>query len=337
MADMSGAATKVVSVVVPCFNEEEVIEAFYDRICGVAGRLSDYRFEFLFVDDGSADRTAEILAALAASDERVVVLTLSTNFGHQNAITSGLDHCRGDFVVILDADLQDPPECIPEIVDALESGYDLVHMVRADRQTDTWLKRATARAFYWVMRRFVLPELPVNAGDYKGFNRKVLQAIGQYREQVRFLRGLLASLGFRQTEIPYARDVRYAGVSKYPWRKVLRFGFDALLSFSNLPLRLCLFSGVFCLVATTLLLIGLVVAAFFDRPIPLLPATLAVLTGYFSGMVLTGLGVVGEYMSRIFIEMKGRPLYHVSSEINHSSSRVPMAAPHRTNESRNAP
>lgn len=323
------ATRALVSIVVPCYNEEDVLGEFYDRVTSVAASLPEYAFEFLFVDDGSQDRTCQILQSLATEDDRVKVLSFSKNFGHQNAITAGLDHCVGDYVIVLDADLQDPPESIPAILERLAAGFDLVHMVRNDRTTDTFAKRFTARLFYVFMKRFAIADLPENSGDFKGFNRNVLTAISQYREQVRFLRGLFANLGFTQTEIPYKRDARYAGETKYPWRKVLRFATDAVLSFSFFPLRMCLLAGM---ASWGFLLAFLAWTAYaqvaLGQPVNSLVTLLTVMVAGFSGMVLIGLGIVGEYLSRILIELKNRPLYHLRSATNLDTRTVPL--PHST-------
>lgn len=306
-----------VTVIVPCYNEEDVLEASYARLDVVTQGLEDYAFTFLFVDDGSRDGTHRILASLAEQDKRVQVATLSRNFGHQVAITAGLDLCGGDLFIVIDADLQDPPELIPEMLERLDQGYDLVHMIREDRQVDSFSKRVSARLFYWVMRRFVMSELPENAGDFKGFNRAVLEAVRQYHERVRFLRGIFAGLGFKQTEIAYTRDVRHAGRSKYPLWRVLQFATDAVLSYSPLPLRVFLWTGALACVGSVLFAIVCVALwCTLGRGVDAKFATLVTLIGGLGGLVLVALGIVGEYLGRIFVELKGRPFYIVRETRN---------------------
>lgn len=309
--------TPSVSVVVPVFNEEAVLKAFFERLAAVTDSIENCVFKVLFVDDGSRDATPRILAELAERDPRVAVVTLARNFGHQVAVTAGLDLCDSDYIIVIDADLQDPPELIADILHALQQGHDMVHMVRRDRQADSFWKRATARLFYWTMRRFAVHELPENAGDFKGFNRAVLEAVRQYRERVRFLRGIFATMGFRQTQIAYVRDARYAGRSKYPLHKVVRFAGDAILSYSFVPLRLCLLAGLFCWIGLTVFLTVYVMQRFlWHREPDAKFVALVCLTTGLSGLILVGLGIVGEYLGRIFLELKGRPLYSIQSVRN---------------------
>ncbi len=309
---MEGEQSKRVSVVAPCYNEALVLGAFLGRVRAIADGLPQYAFEFVFVDDGSEDATEALLTKEAEADERVRFLCLSRNFGHQRAITAGLDHCTGDFIVVLDADLQDPPELIPEILVELEAGYDLVHTVRSNRAVDSTPKRISARFFYAIMRRWVLPELPENAGDYKGFNRRVLETLALYRERVRFLRGAFATLGFKQTEVRFVREVRHAGVSKYPTRNVLRFARDAIVSNTVLPLRVGVYLGLMTWLALPVLVVLLVALHLLGGGLeePVLWLLLVVVCA-FSGTILILLGLVGEYLKCIILETKQRPLYIV--------------------------
>lgn len=316
-AAMGISAVKTISIVTPCYNEAAGIGAYLDAVLGVAGRLPDYQFEFLFIDDGSEDDTCVALQARAAEDRRVKIVALSRNFGHQRAIVAGLDYCAGDFIIVADADMQDPPELFSAIIAELERGADVVHMVRSDRSVDSWPKRATAAAFYAFMRRWVLPELRPNSGDFKGFNRRALQALLLYRENVRFLRGLFATLGFRQTEIPYVRAARHSGASKYPLTSVLRLARDAIVSNTVLPLRAGLYLGGISIAAACLYAAGCVAAFLagnrFESP------ALMVLIGlvlFFSGAMLAMLGFIGEYLKCIVLETKQRPLYIVRALYN---------------------
>ncbi len=313
--------TRTVSVVAPCFNEAAGVAAFLDRVRQVADAHPECRFEFLFVDDGSTDGTGAALLDEMARDDRVKLVTLSRNFGHQRAISAGLDFCSGDYVIVIDADMQDPPELIPDIVARLEEGFDLVHMVRSDRTIDSRAKRWTARGFYYMMRRWVLPELPEDAPDFKGMNRRVLEALRRYDERVRFLRGMLATLGFRQTRVSYTRAPRHAGRTKYNWVSILRFARDAIVSYSVIPLRLAIVAGAAAWVAA--LAAGAAMAAALlgapGLPHPLLLFFVATQL-VFTGLVLAFLGLIGEYLGCIIKETKHRPLYIIESLHNIAGS-----------------
>lgn len=310
---MSAPNQKTISIVAPCFNEALVLDAFLERVRAVVGRLDAYQCEFLFVDDGSTDETPETLRAFAASDPSIKVLRLSRNFGHQRAITAGLDRCSGDYIVVIDADLQDPPELIPEIIARLEEGYDVVHTVRADRSVESFFKRVPAKLFYRFMRKWVLLDLVEDAADFKGFNRRVLAAFRLYRERVQFLRGAFAALGFRQTEVRYSRAARHAGRSKYPTRNVLRLARDAIVSNSALPLRTGLYLGVLALLSLPIYATVCLVLTAYGVQLSVLSMILIGLVLGFGGMNLVLLGLVGEYLKCIILEVKHRPLYVIES------------------------
>lgn len=309
---------KTVCIVAPCLNEEAVLPAFLERVRGVAASLPQYAFSFLLVDDGSRDGTCAVIRAAVQADPRVRGIFLSRNFGQQRAITAGLDFCDADYVIIMDSDLQDPPELIPEILAQLEAGYNLVHTVRSERDVDAPLKRLSAQLFYAVMRRWVLPDLPYNAGDFKGFDREVLAAFRQYRERVRFLRGIFATLGFRQTEVHFRREARYSGGSKYPLLAVLRLGRDALVSNTNWPLRAGGVVGVMCLVLVPLVLVW----GFWSTKTILfgIQSAFILLIG---GSALCMLAAIGEYLRVLVLETKARPLYIVHELCNIGPSAAP--------------
>jgi glycosyltransferase involved in cell wall biosynthesis len=302
-----------ITLVVPCYNEAGVLDAFYGRARATLDTIPDATGEFLFVDDGSTDGTAEVLAHLAERDPRVGVITLSRNFGHQRAISAGCDFATSDYVVVLDADLQDPPELIPQMIHALRAGADVVHMVRSSRPGDSWAKRFTAKLFYALMRRMGLPELPSDAGDFKAFNRTVLEAFRSYGERVRFLRGVFAAMGFRQTHIEYIRDTRHAGKSRYGWRQMCRLALDAFVSFSIVPLRLAALGGVLVWLATALLV---TIALLQWDAHSWLDIAILGLVGFSSGGLFLGLWIVGEYVGRLFREAQHRPRYHVRTTRN---------------------
>ena len=314
---MATPPKKTVSLVVPCYNESAMVDTFIAHMEPLIAPLTRFNFEYVFVDDGSQDGTEERIATLAAGDPRIKGISLSRNVGHQRAITAGLDFCGGEYVIILDADLQDPPELVPKILEQLEAGFDVVHTVRADRSADAPFKRITAKLFYLFMRRWVLPELTENAGDCKGFNRHVLLALRQYRERVRFLRGLFATLGFRQTSIPFKRPKRFAGVSKYNLRNMLRLTRDAIVSNSSIPLRAGFYAGLLTWLSLPIYAAVLAVLALLGHA----PAHLAlwILAGvffFFCGFMLLLLGLIGEYLKVLMLEVKARPLYLVRAVYN---------------------
>jgi len=305
-------ARKLVSVVSPCYNEAEVAPAFLARLRAMADGQTNYDFEFILVDDGSRDETEAVLLAERELDPRVHVVALARNFGHQRALTAGLDFCSGDYIVILDSDLQDPPETIPAVIAALENGADIVHTVRSDRSVDPWLKRVTAQLFYRIMKRYVLAELPEDSADFKGFNRRVLDAFHLFPERVRFLRGSFATLGFRQAQVSFVREERFAGRSKYPWKAMLRLGRDAIMSNSALPLRWALYAGAgMAALAGVLTVLWLGAMLLGVSPVRPIEAVLLIGLVTTNALVLGFLGIIGEYLKVIMLETKQRPHYIV--------------------------
>ncbi len=302
----------VVSVVAPLYDEETTVDRFHARVCAA---LSGIAFELVLVDDGSRDGTAQRLDQIADGDPRVRVISLSRNFGHQTALTAGLDHAAGDVVVMLDADLQDPPELIPMMLEHWESGCDVVYAVRQSRAGESRFKLTTARWFYSLFDRLAQIEIAQNAGDFRLLDRRALDALLTMRERHRFLRGMTVWVGFTQAALPYARDARYAGETKYTFSRMLRFSVDAILSFSERPLQL----------AT---LLGLIISALAFTAIPVvivlrllghyLPGfgTLTIVVLLLGGIQLTAIGIIGEYVGRIYDEVKGRPLYLVRARRN---------------------
>lgn len=294
-----------VDVIVPCFNEAEVLPAFHARINAVIERLPMHRFRLIFVDDGSTDGTLEWLRMLSGRDARVSLVALARNFGHQAAITAGMNRSTGRFAVVIDADLQDPPELVPQMLAKLEAGFEIVHAVRSDRRVDSPAKRWSARVFYWFMRRFVVRELPRDAGDFKAFSREALAVMRQHRERVRFLRGLAATAGLRQCSVPYVRSPRHSGRSKYPLQRILLFSTDAVLSFSALPLRISFVAGTLAAVVAGAFFVALIAGA--DAQLALPPAILAT----FAALAFGAYGAAGEYLYRVLQECKQRPPYIV--------------------------
>jgi polyisoprenyl-phosphate glycosyltransferase len=303
---------QLVSVVVPMYDEEATVRAFSSRVCDA---LHDVPFELVAVDDGSSDATPAILDELADADARVKVVKLSRNFGHQTALTAGLDHAAGDAIVMIDADLQDPPELIVEMLEKWRDGADVVYAVRTARNGETRFKRATARAFYRLISKVSDVKLVEDSGDFRLLDRRALDALLCMRERNRYLRGMTVWVGFTQTAVPYVRDARYAGETHYPLRKMLRFALDAVASFSHAPLQLATVLGF---AFATLAFMGIPVAVgfrVFGQFVPGATTTIiAVLL--LGGIQLMAIGVIGEYVGRIYDEVKRRPLYLVRERRN---------------------
>ncbi len=312
MPDSPSRSPTLLSVVAPVYNEQELVERFVRRACAA---VADYTFELVLVDDGSTDATPELLDRMAAEDPRVRVVHLSRNFGHQAALTAGLEHAVGDVVAMIDADLQDPPELIPTMVSRWEAGSDVVYAVRRAREGETAFKLATASWFYKLFDKLAQVDLEPNSGDFRLLDRRALDALLTMTERSRFLRGMTVWVGFTQTAVPYERDPRHAGETKYTLRKMLRFSLDAIASFSHVPLQLATYVG---LLSAGLAFVAIPVVLGLHFAGSYLPGfgslTIAILL--LGGIQLIALGVIGEYVGRIYDEVKHRPLYIVRDERN---------------------
>ena len=297
------------SIVIPVYDEEESLPELFERLRRLMEQL-DGPAEVIFVDDGSRDRSPELLTAAARGDRRFKVARFSRNFGHQVAITAGVDLAAGDAVVIMDADLQDPPEVIPEMAARWREGYQVVYAVRDQREGESLFKRGTARVFYRLMSRLSDADMPVDSGDFKLVDRRAVDAFKMMRERSRYVRGMFSWVGFEQTGVRYKRAPRYAGKTKYPLWKMVRFALDGMVSFSNLPLRLTLNLG-FILSGLSLLLGLAAIVTKLTGASLIVPgwASIAVALSFFAGVQLIVLGVMGEYVARIYDEVKNRPLY----------------------------
>jgi len=317
----------LVSVVAPAFDEVELIETFVARTLAA---LSDERVELVLVDDGSTDGTGDLLDRLAAGEPRLRVVHLSRNFGHQAALTAGLEHARGDAVVMLDADLQDPPEVIPRLLERWRAGSDVVYAVREVRAGESAFKLRTASWFYRLFNTVTEVHLEPNSGDFRLLDRRALTALLAMRERSRFLRGMTVWVGFTQTAVRYERDPRYAGETKYTLARMVRFSIDAISSFSRTPLRLATYVG-FALAAVALLampvIIGLRLAGSYQSGF----ATITLIVLLLGGIQLIAIGILGEYLGRIYDEVKRRPLYVVRGE---TAADQPPPGPVNSSEER---
>jgi polyisoprenyl-phosphate glycosyltransferase len=312
MASDTTRTLGLLSVCAPVYNEEELVEVFYER---ATAALQGFDYELIIVDDGCKDATPEILDRLAAKDQRLRVVHLSRNFGHQAALTAGLEHARGDAVAMLDADLQDPPEEIRRMVAEWERGADVVYMVRQEREGETAFKLATAHWFYRIFRKLSQVDLEPNSGDFRLLDRRALDSLLSMGERNRFLRGMTVWVGFTQHRLEYKRDARYAGETKYPVRKMLRFSLDAIASFSHTPLQVATYLG-FLFAGIAFIAIPVVVVLKFTGGY--LPGfgTVTILILMIGGLQLIALGLIGEYVGRIYDEVKRRPLYIVRDQRN---------------------
>lgn len=317
-----------ISVVIPCYNEEEALPILHERLSKVLRRCTD-QYEIILANDGSRDRTIDVIRSLATADPHVRGIDLSRNFGHQMCLTAGLDHARGEVILMMDADLQDPPELLPRMLKAWRNGADVVYAVRKKRIGESTFKLATAALFYRLLRMSTKVDIPVDTGDFRLIDRTALDGVLAIRENNRFLRGLFSWVGFRQEPIYYVRQQRVAGESKYPLRKMLRFAFDGITSFSWSPLRLAMWLGLVS--AALSFLYGTVVIweGLSGGTVPgWASTTVSVL--FLGGIQLVTIGLLGEYIGRIFEEVKQRPLYLVREVIEAPSSDQKSTKPEST-------
>ncbi|NJP04821.1 MAG: glycosyltransferase family 2 protein [Chloroflexaceae bacterium] len=304
--------TPTFSVVAPVFNEEQILPEFYRRVVAVLEPLGE-PFELVLVNDGSRDQSPDVMRQLHEHDPRVKVISFSRNFGHQIAITAGTDYAQGQAVVVIDSDLQDPPEVIPQLIERWREGYQLVYAVRAERVGETWFKKTTATFFYRLIAQITSVDIPVDTGDFRLMDRRVVNALSQTREYHRFVRGLSAWVGFKQTGVPYRRDARVSGNTKYPLRKMIRFALDGITSFSYLPLQLATYVGFLIAGISTIGMILAIILRLSGLDDMLKgQATTLVSVLFLGGVQLIFLGIIGEYLGRIYDEVKRRPLYIVA-------------------------
>lgn len=298
----------LLSIIAPIFNEIDNLPELHRRV-GAAMQPTRIDWELLLVDDGSTDGSTDAIQSMARADAHVRPIIFSRNFGHQIAVTAGLDYSRGQAVVIIDADLQDPPELIPDLMAKWREGFEVVYAVRAEREGESWFKRLTAAVFYRLIYRITDVKIPLDVGDFRLLDRQVVDTLKRMRERHRFLRGMAAWVGFRQVGVPYRRAARTAGVTKYPFRKMLRLAINAVTGFSYFPLQLATYFG-FMSAGLSALAIPVVIAmrlighqAFTGQ------ATTLIAVLFLGGVQLISLGILGEYIGRLYDEAKGRPLY----------------------------
>lgn len=309
-------SSELISIVVPMYFEEKVVEECYKRLTQVAAQ-NRLNYELMFVNDGSTDGTLQMLEDIARSDSHVKVISFSRNFGHQIAVTAGIDKANGDAIVIIDADLQDPPELIPEMIKLWKQGYDVVYGKRKNRDGESWFKLTTAKYFYKFLDKMSNIKIPVDTGDFRLIDRKVVEVLKRMPEHNRFLRGMASWVGFKQIPLEYERKERFAGETKYPFKKMIKFALDGIFSFSVKPLKLVEFSGSISIIIAIAIILYYLASPFLGfKNLALNWALLLSLLSLIGGFQLFSIGIIGEYIARIYDESKGRPLYIIDKEIN---------------------
>ena len=306
-----------ISVIIPCYNEEAVIGSTYQRLKQVMQAHGFSKHELIFINDGSGDRTFELLRDVSKNDAAVKLINFSRNFGHQPAVTAGIHHCSGDIAIIIDADLQDPPEVFPEMVAIhKEQGANVVYAVRKEREGETYFKKISAKYFYKFINKLSETPIPLDTGDFRLIDKKVIDEFRKLKENNKFIRGLISWIGFKQVPFYYNRMERLAGESKYPIRKMLKFATTGILYFSKRPLQIAVSIGLLCTVVSMLLLFYVLWGFFFSNRMVSGWASTVLIIIFFSGIQLVSLGLVAQYIANIFDEVKHRPEYIIADKIN---------------------
>ncbi len=302
---------KLISALIPAYNEEECLHELYKRVTAVLSKLENYDYEILIINDGSKDKTLEILQELHDKDNHIQYVNLARNYGKEIAMAAGFDYVKGDVVVILDADLQDPPELIPDMISYYEAGYDDIYGRRKSRKGETWLKKTTAKLFYKLLQKSTRVDILKDTGDFRLLSRRAVEALKKYKEQRRYTKGFFALIGFKKKEFLYDRDSRVAGQSKWNYFNLFNLAIEGITLFSNFPLRLSSFLGIIVAAFGFIYIVFLVLKTLiFGEPVRGYPTLLSVII-FLGGIQLLSLGVIGEYLGRIFDEVKNRPLYFV--------------------------
>jgi len=315
------AYRKKISLVIPAYNEQEVLQHLYERLTKLAGETPNYNFEFLFVNDGSRDKTLEIIKGYAEKDPKVAYVNLSRNFGKETAMIAGLDHVTGDATVIIDADLQDPPELIPKMIEFWEEGYDDVFARRNSRAGETWLKKITSTVFYKVLQSSTRIPIQRDTGDFRLLDKRCVAALREMRESQRYTKGMFSWIGYKKKEITYDRDPRAAGETKWNYFKLVDLAIEGIVSFTTAPLRWSTIAGsIVSLLAFIYILFLVIRTLLYGSDLAGYPSMMAVIL-FLGGVQLLSLGIIGEYIGRIFNETKNRPLYFVEEYHIHESRK----------------
>ncbi len=302
---------KLVTILVPAYNEEEVLNLLYERLSNIMKSLQNYNFEILFINDGSKDKTLDIIKSLRNTDNRVCYLNLSRNYGKEIAMIAGLDYSKGDAVIIIDADLQDPPELIPEMISYWEQGYDDVYAKRKSRKGETWLKKFTSKMYYKTLQSVTKIEIQKDTGDFRLLDRRCVEALKQFRESQRYTKGLFSWIGYNKKELLYDRDPRAAGKTKWNYKKLIDLSIDGLTSFTTAPLRWSAIIGILIsLIGFIYMLVIILKTLIYGVDVPGYASTMVVIL-FIGGIQLIFLGIIGEYLGRAFYETKHRPIYFV--------------------------
>jgi glycosyltransferase involved in cell wall biosynthesis len=315
----------LISIIVPLYNEESNILPFYQKLDATINQI-EHEFEILFVNDGSSDSSINILKKLQKKHKNISIIDLSRNFGKEIAITAGLDHCRGDAAVIMDADLQHPPYLIKELVDNWQDGYEVVYTVNDTREDEDFHKRSLTKAFYKILNLFSSYKIPENAGDFRLLDRKAIDAITKFREQHRFMKGLYSFIGYKQKAISYKPEMRYSGSTKWNYFKLINFAIEGITSFSSSPLRIATYLGIVCATFAFVYALEIIIQTiFYGNPVSGYPSIMVMIL-FLGGVQLICLGIIGEYIGRVFDETKTRPLYiireHIAAENNKLRKRI---------------
>ncbi len=309
------------SIIVPIYNEELVVTETYNRLKQVMDTTNE-PYELIFVNDGSRDKSPQMVYEFSQKDAQVKLLNFSRNFGHQPAITAGMDYAEGDAIVVIDADLQDPPEVILQMIEVWKQGYDVVYGKRSSRKGETFFKKITAKVFYRTLANMTTVDIPVDTGDFRLIDRKVCDAMKTLEERNRYVRGLVSWVGFKQTAVTYARDERFAGETKYPLKKMLKFAMDGITAFSYKPLKFATSIGFLFSACSFLFLLKIIYQALFTETTVSGWASLITVLLFSQGIVFIMLGIMGEYIGRIFDEIKNRPIYIVSEAIGFDPNKA---------------